>query len=69
MGYDLETINQAWYIACEECMENKPNDISDADMLTYIADYCSIYASELVREAAKELNERSVQSLLPLNRP
>lgn len=58
MSYDLDTINQAWYIACEECMENKPNDIPAGPMLIFIAEYCIKHAHTLLRQAANELNER-----------
>jgi hypothetical protein len=58
MGYDLATLNQAWFIACEECMENKPEDIGNEPMFRYILSYCEKHALALLRDAAKELNER-----------
>jgi hypothetical protein len=61
MGYDLETINQAWYIACEEAMENVPDETTNEAMLTYIADYCRMHSSELIKQAAKELKENGAK--------
>jgi hypothetical protein len=65
MSYDLETINQAWYIACEECMEIHSSEISDTAMFTYIVEYCKLHSVELIKEAANELNERRDNELRP----
>jgi 3-deoxy-D-arabino-heptulosonate 7-phosphate (DAHP) synthase len=62
MSFDLDTINQAWYIACEEAMENVTDDkMTNETMLTYIADYCRMHSNELIKQAAKELKENGAK--------
>ena len=59
MSYDLETLNQAWHIACEECMRNMPDETGDEAMFEYILDYCRRETRSLIHDAIIELNERS----------
>lgn len=57
MTYNLDLINQAWYIACDEChddIQGKDNRLA----LLYILDYCQRHRGTLLDDAAKELIER-----------
>jgi hypothetical protein len=63
--YDLAQLNQAWYIACDECIENIPEDMGSEPAFRHILAYCERFALGLLRDAAKETNERRDAELRP----
>jgi hypothetical protein len=59
MGYDLETINQAWYIACDESVD-AIQGMEDGAAMLYILNYARRHWETLLRDAVRELNSRRV---------
>jgi hypothetical protein len=51
--YDLRVLNQAWYIACDECVNEIDVRASNEEAFRYILGRCFRDAKELL-EAAKE---------------
>jgi hypothetical protein len=64
VSYDLSVINQAWFIACEDCMNVVlPEGITNEAMLIRIAEFCCKFATELVTKGAEELKTYQLEQL------
>lgn len=62
MSYDLETIIQAFAIACDECVDGTEG-LEEGPAFLYILDFCRRHAGTLLADSAKELNERRDNAL------
>jgi chemotaxis signal transduction protein len=65
MSFNLSTLNQAWYICCEESLENLPEDATDEEAFIFICERAARHAVGLLHDAAREVNALRDEAIQP----